>query len=360
MHDEATGQMDGAAERDARAKSIASQKASIAASLDELRRANRLSVAMFAVVSCPGKRGMEFRQIDVDQDDSTRRFDATLMESGLSVFTSEDTSYESFEDSLAIKDAVGVLLLDDVRRAQGSPSDSDGDSPILKLVADVRGSHEAYIAGSIPTLEKDEFGRVVGLVFAYSCESLDEPLYAYQKVQRSSVMQQSRFLYRIKGGSRFGLFTEESIKIVPSFDFLIVPDALLVLKPTTIEQQFAYQAVLQRNASVVVSQIEGLVAGAEVIGDKVAADRRRVVKKLLRIKSSPVMRMSASELRARLESEELYRGKFEFGPDDRVIVYDDNVESVLKMLDDELLRSPLTDTVYESEIKSQYAQSEGK
>ena len=80
--------------------------------------------------------------------------------------------------------------------------------------------------------------------------------------------------------------------------------------------------------------------------------RTRTISKLLRISNSPVAKMSAHSLRERLEGSDEYANQFDFDENDHITVGDGaTLDRVLKMLNDEIVTSPISDAVYESEIK---------
>lgn len=78
-----------------------------------------------------------------------------------------------------------------------------------------------------------------------------------------------------------------------------------------------------------------------------------IVRKLVKVQASPVLRMERSVLRRRLSEIDAYRNEFTFDDDDRIVLrYKKDIRPLLKMLNDEIVHSPLTGTMYESPNKT--------
>ena len=78
-----------------------------------------------------------------------------------------------------------------------------------------------------------------------------------------------------------------------------------------------------------------------------------IVRKLVKVQASPVLSMERSVLRRKLSEIDAYRNEFTFGDDDRIVLrYKKDIRPFLKMLNDEIVHSPLTDTMYESPNKT--------
>ena len=98
--------------------------------------------------------------------------------------------------------------------------------------------------------------------------------------------------------------------------------------------------------------IARFVDSTDLLEERVRLGRTRTISKLLRISDSPVAKMEARSLRKRLEKSDEYAGRFIFDKSDRISVGDAaTLDRVLKMLNDEIVTSPISDAVYESEIK---------
>lgn len=130
---------------------------------------------------------------------------------------------------------------------------------------------------------------------------------------------------------------------------------LFVRKIATLEQQFGFVDIFKSHASDVRRELTDLIADEQdLLQGQIDAATMSTVRKLVKVRVSPVLRMNRAVLRKRLSEIDAYRDVFTFDDDDKIVLrYKKDIRSLLKMLNDEIVHSPLTDTMYESPNKTQ-------
>lgn len=130
---------------------------------------------------------------------------------------------------------------------------------------------------------------------------------------------------------------------------------LFVRKIATLEQQFGFVDIFKSHASDVRRELTDLIADEQdLLQGQIDAATMSTVRKLVKVQVSPVLRMNRAVLRKRLSEIDAYRDVFTFDDDDKIVLrYKKDIRSLLKMLNDEIVHSPLTDTMYESPNKTQ-------
>lgn len=313
-----------------------------------------LGVSMFAVVREAAAEPFVFRTIDVSRSQQTEDFDRDVVLSALEEYADPDKRYATLDVAADLRGTIARLAVDGFPLVDlpNNPTRSDKDKRLFPAFLNALPSLlSQYDQGLVQSLSFDDFDRVAGMLFIYQFEK-DNILYGYQKMLRSSMLRRSSLLLRTVGGSGFRLFTDGSIKISNHFDFIVVGDEIAAARPSTLIQQFRLIESRKERALEVKDTIARFVDSTDLLEERVRLSRTRTISKLLRISDSPVAKMEARFLRKRLENSDEYAGQFKFDKSDRIAVGDAaTLDRVLKMLNNEIVTSPISDAVYESEIK---------
>lgn len=303
------------------------------------------SVSMFAVLESQSEQGtFALKCIEVKRNDDTLEFDRHLFESALEAYTNEESAYADIREALEDKNKVAVAHVDFF---VGNEEEGTGGQ-VLELCE--KAMHLAQDNESCEVFSVDDIDRVLGVVFRYAVGK--DAIYAYQKVPRMWVAKRSGMLLPRKEG--FELYTKESLKFGAHFDFLICAQYLFVRKIATLEQQFGFVDIFKNHASDVCRELGDLIIDEQnLLQGQIDAATMSIVRKLVKVQASPVLRMERSVLRRRLSEIDAYRNEFTFDDDDRIVLrYKKDIRPFLKMLNDEIVHSPLTGTMYESPNKT--------
>ena len=323
----------------------------------DVESGRNLSTEMFAVVQEKRKGPFELRSIEVLSSSEMKEFDRSVFETAYSEYLSEDLRYVSLEESLDVKDTVAII--DAETQKTDNKKDNQEESLLDQFVGAAMASSEAFANGDIQSLDSSDFQSIKGLLFVYLIElgGRCEKVYAYQKIPPSAALRETNIIEKIVDQAKFKLFAGESIRVARYFDFIIINKVVYALRPKTLVGQFGFGEILQERAGKVVSNIDHLISGCDLIVDRVAKDRKRTINKLIKIQSLSVIKMSAGQLRKKLEGTNEYAGKFRFDKNDHIVVKSpQDIDAVLSMLNDEIVVSPLTGDTYSSEIKEVFTQ----
>lgn len=309
-------------------------------------------VAMYGVLLGDSKQ--IFRKVEVKEAREIDEFDRGLLRSALDSYCSQENEivYLSFVDSLSVKKSVGVLKIADLL----PESREDETSTIRSFLVRVGGLHEDVRNGAVPPLRHEEIEKVDGILFVYQIK--DQTLYAYQKITKSYLLKKSAFLGWHPDNALFKLYVGPIIRFAEKFDFIVFNEYICSIAPSTIVNQFGYIDELQSKAANVLDGFGHLLSNASFILSRIEKRRIRTINRLLGVGASKVRELNSAQLKAKLLSIEQYANQFKFDEEEKIVLETPNdVERVLKMLNDELVISPLTETVYESENKQLYSGS---
>ena len=148
-------------------------------------------------------------------------------------------------------------------------------------------------------------------------------------------------------------FSDRSLKLGNSFDFIIFDGLVCFRSLKTLEGLFGFRRLMQEHAREYAEALDHLVAGSEKLEERISQSPT-VAAKLLKIQrqESPVVDMAPQELEYRVKRIAAYSSKINFAEDSRVmLVTNGNVNDFLRLLGDDVLVSPLTDARYLSRSK---------
>ena len=135
-------------------------------------------------------------------------------------------------------------------------------------------------------------------------------------------------------------------------DVVIVEDTICPSKISFLENYFGFEVYIRTEAQSTVRIIEttGLIKDIEKFNDFIAKEKPTNAKKLLKIKNSPVLSMPVEIVIQRLPSIPRYSNiKIEDGQ--IIATSQKDVSNILKMLNDDFLRSELSQKEYDSPAK---------
>ncbi len=205
----------------------------------------------------------------------------------------------------------------------------------------------------------DELRDLFGFVFVLGNES--QQVAVYKKHYPVSLIRRDSILGLVKFGDRFVRLTEDIIKINDTFEFLQIGTDMFVYSVKLLERFYGFDGILQREATNKISLIRAadIVENIELL-EALVADKS-AAKKLLRAKrSSLVLEMGIDRIRAFVQAHPKLRNRIRFNGDGDKIKFHTitSQQLFLKLLDDDFLKSDLTDSLYDSSIKENLSNDE--
>ncbi len=206
---------------------------------------------------------------------------------------------------------------------------------------------------------EDNFEEITGFVFLIGNEETKVAL--YKKQYPISLIKQDSVLMIKKSNHRLVKVDDDIIRLNDSFEFLQIDDEMIVLSLKTLERYFGFDAVIRNQALANVQIIEqaNLLEDSEPLEELV--EDIRFAKKLMRIKpDSPVLQLPFAHVRAFIQGHPKLRRRLRFNNNSTRISLDTKTskELFLKLLDDDFLKSELTNLLYESDIKNKMTNEE--
>lgn len=300
------------------------------------------AISMFAVVA-DSDQYFQLRGIGLDRDEGTQEFDLEILESGLADYTDPELM-APIDDAIEDNGKIAVIPLDYFNIDKKEVSKI---SRLLAMVDDLSQENSHY-----EQLSPSDISEVLGIIFCYRVGA--DTVYAYQKTQNMWAVKHSK-LFIVN--EKIKLYTKESLRIGNKFDFIIYNEVLYVKKFNVLISQFAFMRTLRMHATTLVAQLNNIVSDTnKFLVNKVEGEDKRTIRKLIKVQNSPVLNMSPISLKTRIESMPEYQNTFKYDEHGRIeIVHKKDINNLLRVLNDQVLQSPLTDARYESVNKIQLA-----
>jgi len=199
--------------------------------------------------------------------------------------------------------------------------------------------------------EKDR-SNLLGFAFCFSIDT--KKVWAYQHVYPTSISKKSKgLLARISGENLFEKLSNEKLFCIENrVDIVIVEQTLCPNKISFLEKYFGFETYIRNEAQTTIDFIgtTGLVNGIGKFADFVSKEKPTNAKKLLKIKNSPVLSMPIDLIIQRLPTIPRYNNiKIQDGQ--IIATSQKDVGNILKMLNDDFLRSELSQKEYDSPAK---------
>jgi hypothetical protein len=202
------------------------------------------------------------------------------------------------------------------------------------------------------TFSDDKVGDITGFVFLLG--NADRKIALYKKMYPISLMRRDSVLMIFNARTRFEKIDEDIIKIDDKFDFMQSNTDLIIANVNTLERFFGFETIIRNQATVNLSLIEGSNLLEEIEPLRVMACELKFAKKIMKLKRhSPVLTLPFDRIKGFIKEHPKLRKRLRFNTTETRITLDTKTskELFLKLLDDDFLKSELTDLLYESEIK---------
>lgn len=165
-------------------------------------------------------------------------------------------------------------------------------------------------------------------------------------------------LMHLFGGddSRFVQVPENEVyKLNNKIDFLQLDDTLFVLNPQVMETNFKIHNILKTKAVHVISDInKGKVLENPDFINQIIKEKPAFARKVLRVnKESPVLKLPFKDIKTFVEKHPHLKGKLKFNKRETKFALHTktSAELFIKLMDDDFLKSELTQRLYDSITK---------
>lgn len=282
---------------------------------------------------------------------------ACLQNSRCKNFIIEDKDNESFKDAIADKIAscISDNFLSDIDLKQVEDI-HDNTNSFFEIIQNDNYSPFYFIKtpeeGSFSDKEKPS---LTGFAFKFNIN--DTYFWAYQQVYPVTIPQSKKgtFLYAINNDI-YKEFPKELIKIDYRVDLIIIGSSIITKNINLLQNKFGFDTFIRNESQKTIQLINGMsiIEDMSKIVEFDENEKLTNAKKLMKIKNSPVLQMNSNVLIERLRTHSRYKDKLKFNEDNTQIRIKTkkDVKELLKILNDDYLKSELTEQNYDSPSKT--------
>lgn len=293
-----------------------------------------------------------------------RLFDTAFLDYGFREVRDADNIegmvYAPIEELYSDPSCIGVAPLsffdDDatrMRMAHGADEPDEEENPDSMRFALFLKTLRGTVIDGQPQgfLAFEDVSRVKGVVMRY--QAGNQVIAAFQRTQPMWIQKKSNLLLFEPGVATPRPFSSRSLKIGTSFDFVVFGETLYFRSLRALEMLFSFNRLISQRAKDFADTLEPMLADFEKLDERIDASRG-VANRVLKIQKeqSPLADMTGEELEERISRVGYYSSRVKFNEDGRVMLTTNvEVNDFLKMLQDQMLVSPLTDIRYEVRSK---------
>ena len=212
---------------------------------------------------------------------------------------------------------------------------------------------------TVEEFDSQDLTNATGLVF--KIRKGTDTIWCYQHIwsimvpnkKKNHVM--TRFC-KFENQTVFSEQTENLLTIAHRVDILVINDHLITGNTTLLQKSFGFQDYIYQSAAQAVTSIaeKGLVSNVDKLTEYISRGKPKYAKKMMRIGNSRVLALSANELYTKINTVQRWKDKFHIDEATHQIVLKsyNEVESLIDLFDERYTRSDITDTEYDTDVKT--------
>lgn len=296
---------------------------------------NVITLSMFIVKK--DDDGFTVRRADIAAEAQTslrNQFQGFLRDE---VFDSDELAYGSILQ--ADGKTNGAFTFDVVEKP-------DGLQPLSDLLQDEENIPEFNFG-------TEQVVDIFGYIFLLGND--EEKVALYKKQYPINVLRRDRVLVFRKSETRLEEVSEDLISIDRKVQFMQIGEELIVLDTKVLERIFGFANAIRSGAE---ANVQNLLGPTEFLADSALLldrlDNLTFARKLRKINpNSPVLNVEFEKLRDFIKQHPKLKSRIRFNDDETKISLDTNVsmDLFIRLLDDDYLKSELTDYLYEVDRK---------
>lgn len=177
----------------------------------------------------------------------------------------------------------------------------------------------------------------------------------YKHIYPITILKENTMMRFIRIGNEFEKLNSDILQINTSIDFLFINQLLIVNNLATLTKAYGYDEIIKNQARQKIELIESLDLIDNIHELAEFVNNTRYAKKILKINSeSPVFKLEKSDMIKFIRDHPKLSRQIRFNETEDKIKLDTKTskEKVIGVLNDDILKSNLTNVDYESESKS--------
>ncbi len=200
--------------------------------------------------------------------------------------------------------------------------------------------------------EKDQ-DSLAGLFFRINLN--DDVIWLYQHIYHVRLIKRSKSIYAVLSpGDKYIPLDRDIFNIDSRIDLAIINGSIITSNISLLQQSFGFEKYIRSEAAKTIQTIETLDILSDTSKLLAFEDKAKLTnaKKLLKAQKSPVLDMDKTALISGLQKHPRYKNKFKFEKGKIIINSQKDVAELIKMLNDDIVRSELTNQEYDSTAKN--------
>jgi len=203
------------------------------------------------------------------------------------------------------------------------------------------------------SFSEDDLKKIKAFVICMGNEA--NKVVLYKKHYPISLMKRGSYYGLIPSDTRLERFTDNVIKINDTVEFMLVNDALIVLSLKTFQNSFGYDQIIRNKAEENLLTIEATNLLEDIEQLRELMPELKYAKKIMSIRHhSPVLNIPFPDIRAFIQAHPKLKRRIKFNGDLTRIDLQTRTskELFIKILNDDFLKSELTQLLYDSMKKA--------
>lgn len=204
----------------------------------------------------------------------------------------------------------------------------------------------------ISSFDEKDIGKVLGFLFKLNLNS--KKFFIYQQAYVGSKIQTKNNLRIIQKDDVFEIVDKEMLKIDKRGELLILNNTILVRNVKVLQDFFGFQMFVRNQAQNVISKLEELdiLENINTLKEYQNGEKLTISKKLMKIKNSPVLEMNKEELINKIPLVPRYKNIIHIEDGKIRTNTKKDVDNLMKLLNDDYVKSELTNKEYDSVSKT--------
>ena len=251
-----------------------------------------------------------------------------------------------------LENALNIKYLADDIELEPSENIADGSSVLYEVIQTEK-YHPFNFLNNVDTVEgqycEDDQPNLTGWIFRLNMN--EDVFFVYQHIYPMRLINRSKSLFAMLSHNKtYKTLDRDVLKIDSRADILIIENSLITSNIPLLQNAFGFEKYIRAEAAKTIAAIEAidLVDGMDkflAFGNK---EKLTNAKKLMKAKNSPVLNIPKDELLKRIKVHGRYKDKFVIENDKIHIKSQKDANEFVKMLNDDIVRSDLTNQEYDS------------
>ena len=208
------------------------------------------------------------------------------------------------------------------------------------------------IDNNIDQYDVNEGKNITGFLFKINLN--ENCFWAFQQIYPVNKISKKKSIPIISKDTVFELIDKDIILLSSRIDLLVIKNHIVTDNIKLLQDKCGFDQFIRMEANLTLEKIitKGLLSNPEMLANAIGQDKTTVAKKIMKAKNSPVFSIDNEELFRSIKKHNRYKNLISFDNDKIIINTKNDVENFIKMLNDDFLKSELTQIEYDSETKT--------